>query len=245
MEILSVRGIRLASSLGFRPLLTTKNFLESTCFMRCTDRLKFKLSEKQLFQRNLSYNYVPFFNRISAREVPLCKFNRNILVTRYCQSKPTKDACKESTECQPAKVSIFAKMKQMGKDYWHILLPVHTVTSIGWMVMFYLTIKNGVDIIQVMEYLNFSDKYLDRIRNTSAGNWALAYVLFKIATPLRYTVTVGCTTMAIKVLSRSGIVKPLPFGKQSQMIYKTTESNKTTMPQKQLKVERQTEPPKT
>ncbi|XP_076389099.1 protein FAM210A isoform X2 [Megachile rotundata] len=219
MEILSVRGIRLASSLGFRPLLTTKNLLESTCFLRYSDRLKFKLSEKQLLQRNLSYNYVPFFKRISACETPLCKFNKNILVTRYCQSKTSKDAAKEG---QPAKVSIFTKMKQMGKDYWHILLPVHIVTSVGWLVMFYLTIKNGVDIVQVMEYLNFSDKYLDRIRNTSAGNWALAYVLFKIATPLRYTLTVGCTTMAIKILSRSGLVKPLPFGKQSQVIFKST-----------------------
>ncbi|XP_046144622.1 protein FAM210A isoform X1 [Osmia bicornis bicornis] len=248
MEVLSFRGIRFASRLGFTPLLATKSLLESTCFMRCTDprRWKFRLSEKHLHHRNLSCNYAPFFNRINAREVPVqYKFNKNILVTRYCQSKTNKDVGKDSTTAEPKKVSVFARMKQMTKDYWHVLIPVHVVTSIGWMVMFYATIKNGVDIIKVMEYLSFSDKYLDMVRKSSAGNWALAYVLFKIFTPLRYTVTIGATTMAIKQLSKSGFVKPLPFGKQSQ-VYKTTESNKrTTTTSKQFKVERETEPPKT
>ncbi|XP_046144623.1 protein FAM210A isoform X2 [Osmia bicornis bicornis] len=224
MEVLSFRGIRFASRLGFTPLLATKSLLESTCFMRCTDprRWKFRLSEKHLHHRNLSCNYAPFFNRINAREVPVqYKFNKNILVTRYCQSKTNKDVGKDSTTAEPKKVSVFARMKQMTKDYWHVLIPVHVVTSIGWMVMFYATIKNGVDIIKVMEYLSFSDKYLDMVRKSSAGNWALAYVLFKIFTPLRYTVTIGATTMAIKQLSKSGFVKPLPFGKQSQ-VYKST-----------------------
>lgn len=36
---------------------------------------------------------------------------------------------------------------------------------------------------------------------------------------LIYVCHVGATTMAIKQLSKSGLVKPLPFGKQSQ-VYK-------------------------
>jgi len=39
--------------------------------------------------------------------------------------------------------------------------------------------------------MNFSEKYVDLIRNSSAGNWAVTYALYKIFTPLRYTVTVG------------------------------------------------------
>lgn len=31
---------------------------------------------------------------------------------------------------------------------------------------------------------------------------------------------IGCTTMAIRQLSKSGIVKPLSFGKQSHMVRK-------------------------
>ncbi|KAF3425536.1 hypothetical protein E2986_11043 [Frieseomelitta varia] len=76
------------------------------------------------------------------------------------------------------------------------------------------------------------------VNNSNVGNWALTYLLYKIFTPLRYTVTIGCTTMAIKQLSKSGMVKPLSF--------KTTEPSKTTTPWEiPLKIERQTKPPKT
>lgn len=72
-------------------------------------------------------------------ELPLKqKFNKNVLVARYCNSNATKgNDPKESTK----KVSVFAKMKQMTKDYWHVLIPVHVITSIGWVAIFYATIK--------------------------------------------------------------------------------------------------------
>lgn len=50
---------------------------------------------------------------------------------------------------------------------------------------------SGVDVVQLLEYMNFSERYVDLIRNSSAGNWAITYALYKIFTPLRYTVTVG------------------------------------------------------
>lgn len=54
-----------------------------------------------------------------------------------------------------------------------------------------MRIFSGVDIVQLLEYLNFSEKYVDLVRNSSAGNWAITYALYKIFTPLRYTVTIG------------------------------------------------------
>lgn len=243
MEAIFCRGIRLPTSLGISPILATKNFLENARFMRCSDprRWRFKLFERHTY-RNLSCNYVPFLSHIKAHELPLrCKFNRNILVARYCNSN-----AKGEPKVEPVKkISVFAKMKQMTKDYWHILIPVHVVTSVGWVVLFYTTITNGVNIVKLMELLHFNEKYIDMVKNSSAGNWALTYVLYKVFTPLRYTVTIGCTTMAIRQLSKSGLVKPLPFGKNTQLVHKTTESSKTTIPKTQFKVERQTEPPKT
>lgn len=56
---------------------------------------------------------------------------------------------------------------------------------------FFLYISSGVDIAQLLEYMNFSEKYIDLVRNSSAGSWAITYALYKIFTPLRYTVTVG------------------------------------------------------
>lgn len=42
-----------------------------------------------------------------------------------------------------------------------------------------------------MEKLHFSEKYIEALRGSSAGYWAVAYALYKIFTPLRYMVTVG------------------------------------------------------
>lgn len=56
---------------------------------------------------------------------------------------------------------------------------------------FFLHISSGVDIAQLLEYMSFSEKYIELVRNSSAGNWAITYALYKIFTPLRYTVTVG------------------------------------------------------
>ncbi|XP_076167315.1 protein FAM210A-like isoform X2 [Ptiloglossa arizonensis] len=220
MEVILSRSTRFVTILGLNPMFMTKHFLETVRFIQCTDtrRWKFKLTEK--YPRYENYNYVPFFNNIVSRELPPRYNNYNgILMARYCDSKQPRKEHSEQTD-SPKKMSLFAKMKQMTKDYWHILVPVHIITSLGWTAIFYLTIKNGVDIGKLMELMNFSDKYLNMVRNSDAGTWALTYALYKIFTPLRYTVTIGLTTMAIKHLSKSGYVKPLPFGKQAQAIPK-------------------------
>lgn len=48
-----------------------------------------------------------------------------------------------------------------------------------------------MDIIGILESLKLSETYLEMLRNSSAGHWAVTYALYKIFTPLRYTVTVG------------------------------------------------------
>ncbi|XP_078052803.1 protein FAM210A-like isoform X2 [Augochlora pura] len=221
MEVILGRSTRLISTLGLGPTFLTKNFLESVRFIRCTDpkRWKFKLSERYPRYGNFSCNSVPLFNRITTNQLPY-RYNIakcSIPVTHYCGSKQNG---KDVPGYEPQKLSIFAKMKQMTKDYWHILIPVHVVTSIGWAALFYATIKNGVDIVKIMEFLRFGQDYLDMVRNSSAGNWALTYALYKIFTPLRYTVTVGLTTISIRRLAKLGYVKPLTFGKKPQIIPK-------------------------
>lgn len=67
-----------------------------------------------------------------------------------------------------------------------------SVTSVWWLIICNsVYISSGVDIVQLLEYMNFSEKYVDAIRNSSAGNLAITYALYKIFTPLRYTVTIG------------------------------------------------------
>jgi hypothetical protein len=50
---------------------------------------------------------------------------------------------------------------------------------------------SGVDVIALLESLSISEKVINPLRDSSAGYIALAYALYKIATPIRYTVTLG------------------------------------------------------
>ena len=60
---------------------------------------------------------------------------------------------------------------------------------------FYLMLKSGVDIVGVLEALGTSERILNFLRNSDAGYYALSYACYKIATPARYAVTVGGTTI--------------------------------------------------
>ncbi|KAJ8687180.1 hypothetical protein QAD02_022974 [Eretmocerus hayati] len=105
------------------------------------------------------------------------------------------------------KPSIFQKFKQMAKDYWYILVPVHVVTSLGWVFVFYISVKNGVDIVGILKSLNLSERYLAMLEGSNAGHWAVTYALYKVFTPIRYTVTIGGTTMSIRYLNKWGYLK--------------------------------------
>lgn len=51
------------------------------------------------------------------------------------------------------------------------------------------------------------------------GHLALAFMCYKLITPLRYAVTLGGTTVTIKYLSQWGYIKPVPNKAQLQKIY--------------------------
>lgn len=97
---------------------------------------------------------------------------------------------------------------------------------------------SGVDVIAILEKLHVSESLLSSLRDSSAGYIAIAYALYKIFTPVRYTVTlgmhfilqsasdfllicvtfntyfpsyVGGTTWAIRVLKQRGLIKPRPM----------------------------------
>lgn len=45
---------------------------------------------------------------------------------------------------EASKLGLFAKFKLMYKKYWYVLIPVHVVTSMGWMCGFYYLSKRCV-----------------------------------------------------------------------------------------------------
>ncbi|CAH1390463.1 unnamed protein product [Nezara viridula] len=131
----------------------------------------------------------------------------------YCSKKPSEcDDLKKENE-PTKKMSIFQKFKAMYRDYWYVLVPVHLVTSAIWFGSFYYTARSGVDIASIAEMMHLSDSTVEKIRansNTLAGHLAVSYLLYKIFTPLRYTVTVGGTTISINYLKKWGYIKPMP-----------------------------------
>ena len=67
---------------------------------------------------------------------------------------------------------------------------------------------SGVDVIPFMEWIGLPDKVINPFRNSSLGDVALAYLMYKLATPARYTVTLAGTNFAIKYLRKAGKMQP-------------------------------------
>lgn len=60
-------------------------------------------------------------------------FTSNFTTSKWClQADP-----KESNEKQPPKQGIVARFKDLTRKYWYVLVPVHVVTSAGWLAGFY------------------------------------------------------------------------------------------------------------
>ncbi|XP_031627563.1 uncharacterized protein C18orf19 homolog A [Contarinia nasturtii] len=132
------------------------------------------------------------------------------------------DNVADKTETVPQteeKLSLMARFKKMYKEYWYVLLPVHCVTSCFWFGSFYYLSSSGVDIPSMLESLHFSETAIANLRDSSLGHVAIAYLCYKIATPIRYTVTLGGTTLAIKYLSQWGYIRPVPNRTQLKQIY--------------------------
>lgn len=48
------------------------------------------------------------------------------------------------------KLGLFARFKKMYKEYWYVLLPVHVVTSAGWLGGFYyLSLRWEMDLVEI------------------------------------------------------------------------------------------------
>uniref|UniRef100_A0A2M3ZBT0 DUF1279 domain-containing protein n=1 Tax=Anopheles braziliensis TaxID=58242 RepID=A0A2M3ZBT0_9DIPT len=113
----------------------------------------------------------------------------------------------------------------MYKEYWYVLVPVHCITSVVWFGSFYYASTSGVDVIAVLESLGVSETLINPVRDSSLGHIAIAYLLYKIATPARYTVTLGGTTLSIKYLEQWGYIKPMPSKAQLVQMYKDKKEN--------------------
>merc|ERR1712079_821924 len=86
-------------------------------------------------------------------------------------------------------------------SYLYMLLPRF------WFGGFYTMCKSGVDVTALLQTFGVSEAFVEKLSKSEMGYAALAYACYKIATPARYTVTVGGTTMTVKYLSDLGYLK--------------------------------------
>ncbi|XP_053604532.1 uncharacterized protein C18orf19 homolog B [Plodia interpunctella] len=128
-------------------------------------------------------------------------------------NKPSGDETSKlnkNLEDKVPKPGLFQRFKTMYRDYWYVLVPVHMATSVIWFGGFYYAVRSGVDVLAILEWMGVSETLMAPLKDSSAGYVALTFALYKIATPLRYAVTVGGTTVAINKLTAIGWIKPVP-----------------------------------
>lgn len=63
------------------------------------------------------------------------------------------------TSSEPAKKSLFQRFKQMYKDYWYVLIPVHCVTSVFWAGGFYFAVKRYKIPIKILKYTSIDQLF--------------------------------------------------------------------------------------
>lgn len=57
--------------------------------------------------------------------------------------------------------------------------------------MFFCVQISGVDIPALLQSLSISETIIDKLKDSSMGHVAIAYMCYKVMTPVRYTVTLG------------------------------------------------------
>ncbi|EDW35064.1 GL25441 [Drosophila persimilis] len=124
-----------------------------------------------------------------------------------------------------ANMGLFARFKHMYKQYWYVLIPVHCVTSVGWFGGFYYLSKCGVDVPSLLQYMHLSETIIERAQSSDMGHYAIAFLCYKVATPLRYALTLGGTTVSIRYLVQWGLIKPIPT--KNELIKKYEEKKAT------------------
>lgn len=90
------------------------------------------------------------------------------------------------------------------------MIPVHLLTSSLWFGTFYYAAMKGVNLVPFLEYVGFPDKVVKLLENSQSGYALTAYAMYKIATPARYTVTLGGTSLSVKYLRKHGYMSTPP-----------------------------------
>ncbi|KAJ8273453.1 hypothetical protein GJAV_G00101790 [Gymnothorax javanicus] len=125
-------------------------------------------------------------------------------------SGPTTERPAEADPLQDTSVSLAERFKRTFKQYGKVMIPVHILTSSMWFGMFYYAAMKGVNVVPFLEMIGCPEKMVDLLRHSQGGYALTAYAICKIATPARYTVTLGGTSLLVKYLRKKGYMSTPP-----------------------------------
>ncbi|KAM9024556.1 protein FAM210A isoform 1-T2 [Ara ararauna] len=136
--------------------------------------------------------------------------NRLTSATDTPQQSPVESDSSEPDPLQDKSISLVQRFKKTFKQYGKVMIPVHLLTSTVWFGSFYYAAMQGVNIVPFLELIGLPDTVVNILKNSQSGNALTAYALYKIATPARYTVTLGGTSIAVKYLRKHGYMSTPP-----------------------------------
>lgn len=111
---------------------------------------------------------------------------------------------------QDKSIGLIQRFKKTFKQYGKVMIPVHLVTSSVWFGTFYYAAMKGANVGPVLEYIGLPDTIVGLLGDSSSGYALTAYAMYKLATPARYTVTLGGTSFSVKYLRRHGYFSTPP-----------------------------------
>lgn len=116
----------------------------------------------------------------------------------------------EPDPLQDQSMGLVQRFKRTLKQYGKVMIPVHLLTSSLWFGTFYYAAMKGVNVVPFLEYVGFPGRLVKLLENSQSGYALTAYAMYKIATPARYTVTLGGTSLSVKYLRRHGYLSTPP-----------------------------------
>jgi hypothetical protein len=90
----------------------------------------------------MNFSYFAVRSYSGYQPVPLfvtCLFTRHVATNGNKHSEENK--IEEPNASKTQKLSLLQRFKQMYRDYWYVLVPVHLITSLGWFAGFYYLAK--------------------------------------------------------------------------------------------------------
>uniref|UniRef100_A0A670IJR8 Family with sequence similarity 210 member A n=1 Tax=Podarcis muralis TaxID=64176 RepID=A0A670IJR8_PODMU len=148
--------------------------------------------------------------------------HRNKELEREIHTKPSGNlAQKDSVEpnsveldpLQDKSISLVQRFKRTFKQYGKVMIPVHLLTSSIWFGIFYYAALKGINVVPFLEFIGLPESIVNILKHSQSGNALTAYAMYKIATPARYTVTLGGTSITVKYLRKQGYMSTPPLVK--------------------------------